>query len=144
MAIRTPDVGEEAMLTRILGPDMTLKLFKNDVELGLSAAQKEALDETDFQESTFTGYADVPLIGTDDPHTEWTITPGDPTVGEYTQQTFESTADQTVEAVRGYYVVRDSDGGLEFYEYLTPVQNISLDGQQIKITPKYTYKGTED
>lgn len=133
------DASEERHIDRVLSVAMDLKLFKNNVTSGLTAAQIEALDETDFIEADFTGYVDVALtvVG-------WTSTPGDPTVATQTQKTFTSTADQTPQTIYGYYVTRDSDGVLEWFQVFTSPQTIENNGDAIKITPRFTYQDTQD
>lgn len=145
MSLVIPNAAEEAHLRRILDPDMELKLFTNDVIDGLTAEQVEALDETDFTEATFSGYAAVPIAGENQGvSSDWTITPEDPTEAVAPQQTFESDADQTPETVYGYYVVRDYDGGLEWFEYLTSPQVVENNNDTIKVTPRFTYRDETD
>jgi hypothetical protein len=133
------------MLPRILDPDMDLKLFKNNVVSGLTAAQIEALDETDFTEATFTGYADVTIAGENQGvSSDWTITDGDPGVAVAPEQTFESTANQTAQTIYGYYVVKTTGGALQWFEYLSTPQEIESDGDVIKVTPRFTLKDETD
>lgn len=145
MSLVLTDAAEADILSRILDPDFDLKLFKNDVIDGLTAAQIEALDETDFTEATFTGYADVTIAGENQGvSSDWTITSGDPATAVAPQQTFESTANQTAQTIYGYYVVKTTGGALQWFEYFTEPQTIENDGDQIRITPRYEHKDTTD
>lgn len=145
MTLVIPDAPEADMLSRILDPDMELKLFTNDVINGLTAGQIEALDETDFTEATFTGYADVPIAGENQGvSSDWTITPGDPCAAVAPQATFESSADQTPETVYGYYVVAATGGALQWFEYFTSPQVVENDNDTIKVTPRFTLKDETD
>lgn len=133
------------MISRVLGPDMVQKLFKNHVVDGLTASEIEALDETDFTEADFTGYADVAIAGENQGgSSDWTITDGDPAEAVAPQATFASTANQTAQTVYGYYVVKDSDGALQWFEYFTAEQVIENDGDTIRVTPRFTLKDETD
>ena len=145
MTIVITDAAEADMLSRVLDPDLDLKLFKNDVIDGLTASQIEALDETDFDEADFTGYADVTLAGENQGvSSDWTITDGDPGEGVAPEQTFESTADQTLQTIYGYYVVKTSGGALQWFEMLSEPVEIQNDNDSIKITPRFTLKDETD
>jgi hypothetical protein len=122
--------GEEIWLDLILSTNKTLKLYKNDVESGLTAAQKKALTESSFTEATFTGYTSKSLTGG-----SWTTTQGDPTIGTYAQQTFTSSANQAAQSIYGYYVIRASDNKLEYYEQFSGPISISLLNDAINVTP---------
>lgn len=130
MTIVVVKQGEEIYLDLALSTNKTLKLYKNDVEAGLTAAQKKALTESSFTEATFTGYTSKSLTGG-----SWVTTQGDPTIGTYAQQTFTSSADQTAQSIYGYYVIRASDSKLEYYEQFSGPISISLNGDAINVTP---------
>lgn len=145
MSLVIPDVAEADMLSRVLDPDLTLKLFRNDVTSGLTAPQVEALDESDFVEATFSGYVDVDLAGENQGvSSDWAITPGDPTVAEAPQATFESDADQSPETIYGYYVVKTSGGAIQWFEYFSSPQTIENNGDAIRITPRFTLIDEQD
>lgn len=133
MALVVVDQGEEQLLDLILAVTYEMKLFTNDVTTGLTDAQIDALDETDFTEATFTGYTDVTLTGG-----AWTTTQGNPSSGTYAQQSFTSSANQTPQVIYGYYVVRASDGELVWFEYLPGPITIENNGDEIEITPTFT------
>ena len=145
MVLVLTDAAEADMLSRILDPDMDLKLFKNNVVDGLTALQIEALDESDFTEATFTGYADVAIAGENQGgSSDWTITEDDPAVAVAPQATFASTANQTAQTIYGYYVVKASGGALQWFEYFTAEQTIENDGDTIRVTPRFTLKDETD
>lgn len=119
--------------------DLVLHLFKNDVDSGLSTAQKEALTEASFTEADFTGYSSNTLTGA-----SWTSTPGAPGEISYAEQIFASTANQTAQTIYGWYLTRATGGELVMYEYFNSAITIENDGDQIRITPKLTAQDTID
>lgn len=140
MAIVFLDQGEAALLsgTWSLGVTSTLKLYTNNVTSSLTAAQIDALDETDFTEATFTGYSAATLTGG-----SWTVTGGNPTSAVYAQQTFTSSADQTAQDVYGYFVVRASDGAAIYFEQFTDgPYTVEFNADNIKVTPRITLDDT--
>lgn len=139
MTLRVVDQAEEHFLDAILAVNYSLRLFSNDVENGLSTAQKDALTEASFTEATFTGYASAALTGG-----AWTTTPGNPASASYAAQSFTSTADQTPETIWGYYVLRASDGALEWYEYFSASATIQYNSESIVVTPRMTLADTAD
>lgn len=109
---------------------MTLKLFKNNW------TPADGDDEGDFTEADFTGYpaGGIVLTGL------WTITPDAPTLLEYAEQEFTSSADQTAQLVYGYVVVGTDTGFLwSAWLFDTPC-SVSKNGDKIKITPKINIK----
>lgn len=146
MVLVVPNAAEAAQVSRILDPDMVLKLFTNDVINGLTSDQIEALDETDFTEATFDGYAPVPIAGENQGgSSDWTISSGAPCVAVGQAGSFACDQDQlTPQTVYGYYVVRDSDGGLEWFEYIVPAQIFEFNGDETRVTPRYTLKDETD
>lgn len=143
MVARIVNQGEIIALEYLVNKDspenLVLRLFKNDVENGLSASQKEALDETDFTEADFTGYAALTLTGA-----SWVSTPGDPGNVSYAEQVFASTANQTAQTIYGWYLTRLTGGELVMYDYLNNPQVIQNDGDQIRVTPTLTAQDTID
>jgi hypothetical protein len=145
MSLVITDVAEGGMLTRILDPDMTLKLFKNNVIDGLTAAQIEALTAASFTEATFTGYASVSIAGTNQGvSSDWTVATGAPGTATAAEETFESTANQTAQTIYGYYVIKTTGGTLQWFEMFAEPQEIESDGDTIKVTPKFTLKDETD
>lgn len=139
MTLRVVNQAEKHFLDLILAQNYSLRLFKNDVDAGLTATQKDALTEAAFTEATFTGYASAALTGG-----AWTTGTGDPASAAYTPIAFTSTADQTPSPVYGYYVVRASDAKLEWYEYFSASATIQYNSQTITVTPKMTLGDTGD
>jgi hypothetical protein len=139
MTVIIPDAIEVEILTALLGVNHDLKLFTNDVTAGLTQPQRDALDNTDFTEATFTGYADVTLSSA-----SWTITSGNPTTASYATQTFARTSTGTAQTVYGYYVLRVSDSELMWFEYFPGPVIVEFNGDQIQITPRLTMTDTQD
>jgi hypothetical protein len=133
MGIVVVDEGEVALLELMTSVDLYLRLFTNDVEDGLTAAQIEALTAADLTEASFTGYGAKTLDGG-----SWTVTAGDPSTATYTKQGFVSTIDQTPQTLYGYYVTRASDGTLCWYEYFSSTVSISGASEFVAITPGIT------
>jgi hypothetical protein len=139
MTLRVVDQGEQDQLDLILAVNYTLKLFKNDVTLGLTSAQIDALTESSFTEATFTGYSSKALTGG-----SWTTGAGNPATGSYAQQTFTSSANQTPQAVYGYYVVRTSGGRLQWFETFPGPVIFEFSGEFYRVTPRITLADTVD
>ena len=139
MTLVVVDQAEEHFLDLILAANYTLKLYKTDVTAGLTQVQQDALDETDFTEANFTGYSAATLTGG-----SWTTTVGNPCAGVYAQQTFTSSADQSAQVLYGYYVVRTSDGKLQWFEdFIVPLV-IEFNGEYVQITPRITLSDAGD
>lgn len=128
MALLVGNAAEERMLSQILeGEDMLLKLFTNN------HTPADADVEGDYTEMGATqGYGDITLDSGD-----WTITPGNPSLGAQAQKTFAFTAGGPT-TVYGYFVVWSSDGQLAWAEKFSSPQVVENDGDQIKVTPKFT------
>jgi len=131
--------GEQALLEDgLTGVAYDLRLYKTDVTAGLTAAQIDALDETDFTEATFTGYS-AAAVGTGD----WTITTGDPTVAVNVEKQFTSSANQTAQNIWGYYLTRSADGlAILFDQFPAPVV-IEFLNDRIVVVPRVTLDDTE-
>lgn len=140
MTIRIPNAAEESFLDLMLAENMTLRLFTNDVESGLTEAQKEALTAASFTEATFTGYASKALTGG-----SWTTTQGDDfSVGTYAAQVFTRTSTGTAQAIRGYYVTRTTGGALRWYEYFPGPITVTANGDQLQMTPTFQLDDTQE
>jgi microcystin-dependent protein len=131
--------GEEAFLDLVLGVNYTLRLYTNDPTAGLSAAQVDALDESDFTEATFPGYSAKALTGG-----SWTTTPGDPTVGTYPQQSFTRSSTGTPELVRGYYLTTTTGGFLRGFEPFDGPVSMEVLNDEIRVSPQLTLGDRED
>lgn len=142
MTLRVTDPGEEFLLDTIFAIGYTLNLFKNDVESGLTTAQKEALLVASFTVATFTGYAAINLTGG-----SWVTTQGAPSTATYAQQTFTCSGAGVAQTIYGYYVTRTTGGALVWYEYLNDAHSsasVSSVGDAIRVTPSFTLKDTVD
>jgi hypothetical protein len=93
MAAVFPNEGEEAIGDDITGANLTLALFRNDYT-PVAGSQL-----ANFTVATFTGYAAKTLTGG-----AWTSTQGAPTTVVYAEQTFTSSADQSVQQIYGYFI----------------------------------------
>jgi hypothetical protein len=134
VTLRIPNAAEEAMLDLILAEGYTLRLFTNDVESGLTEAQKEALTAGSFTEATFAGYAGIALTGG-----SWVTTQGDDeSTGVYAQQTFTRSSTGTAQVIRGYYVTRTTGGALRWYEYFPGPVTVTNINDAIRVTPTFT------
>lgn len=140
MTGRITDPGEKFFLDTIFAVNYTLNLFQNNVESGLTIAQKEALLVASFTPPTFAGYAAIALTG----GATWVTTAGAPSTAVYPAQTFTCTATAAAQTIYGYYLTRTTGGALVAYEYFPASVSVSTNGDQVRITPTVTLKGTED
>jgi hypothetical protein len=84
-----------------------------------------------YTEADFTGYSAITLTGA-----SWTVT-GD--TAAYVQQTFTSSANQTLQNVYGYFYVQATSGTLICAERFTDAPYaISNNTDNIKVTPSLT------
>jgi hypothetical protein len=105
MAIVLLSQGAEALLdgSWSTATPSTCRLIANDSYSGLSAAQLQALDETDFSEPSFVGYSSMPLVS-------WTIAGPSPSSATHSELTFTATAaPTTIQTIHGWWLERDSD-----------------------------------
>lgn len=130
MTVVVVNQGEEQMLDLILAVNYTLRLYKTDVTAGLTQAQVDALDETDFTEAAFAGYSAAALTGG-----SWVTTQDTPSTGTYAQQTFTRSTTGTAETIYGYYITRTSDGALVWFEDFTGPIVVTNAGDAIAVTP---------
>lgn len=107
MGMKVPNTIEVEVLTALLTPALTMKLYSNDKT---PAATDVAANYT---EVTGGGYASKPLT-----FANWTITAGSPSQAVYTSsQTWTFTGVTGAPGtVYGYYVTRNSDGKLMWAE----------------------------
>lgn len=139
MTLVVVNQAEEHFLDLILAVNYTLRLFKNDVTLGLTQVQIDALTESSFTEADFAGYSAVALTGG-----SWTTTSGDPCTGVYAQQTFTRSSTGTSQTLYGYYLTRTSGGALEWFEYFTAPLVIEFINEAVSVTPRLTLSDTQD
>lgn len=139
MTLVVVNQAEEHFLDLILAVNYTLRLFKNDVTLGLTQVQIDALTESSFTEADFTGYSAIALTGG-----SWTTTAGNPCTGTYAQQTFTRSSTGTAQTIYGYYVTRTTGGALEWFEYFSVPIVIEFINEFIKVTPSITLSDTQD
>jgi microcystin-dependent protein len=128
--IQVVNQGEEAFLDLITGVNMTLRLYRNDVNAGLTDAQKNALTEASFTEANFTGYAAIALTGG-----SWTTTQDDPSTASYAQQTFTRSSTGTAQLIYGYYLTKTTGGALQWYEQFDGPVSIEFINDALRITP---------
>lgn len=126
--MKVPSQQEREILTTIITPALTLKLYSNDKT---PVAGDVA---TDYTEVVGGGYVNKPLI-----FAGWTIT-GTPPYGVFASQTWIFTGVTGAPGtVYGYYVTRNSDGKLMWAERFPsgslPFSPIA--GSKIIVLPKY-------
>jgi hypothetical protein len=132
MALKLVDQGEVDALKAFLNidpaEDLVLRLYQNN------KVPADADTEANYTEADFVGYAEIALDADD-----WTVTPGNPTEAEQSDQTFTSTAAAQDQDIYGYYVVGASSGRLKWAERFADgpydIQNI---GDAITVTPVFT------
>jgi hypothetical protein len=118
----------EAFVNKTAPQTLILKLFKSNTTPG------ETTIESDLTEATFTGYSSISLT----PAT-WATTPGAPSDVTYPEQTFTSSANQTLQNIYGYYLIQTTSGKLVAAErFDTGPYAIQNSGDAIKLTPKIT------
>ena len=129
MAFLVPNSGETLVVGMIVNKtapeNLVLKLFKSNT------TPAETDTAATYTEADFTGYAAITLTGA-----SWSVT-GD--TATYAQQTFTSSANQTLQNVYGYFLVQATSGILVLAERFTDAPYaISNNGDNIKITPTIT------
>jgi hypothetical protein len=117
-----------AIVAKAAAENLVLRLFKSNTTPG------ETDTAATYTEADFTGYAAITLTPS-----SWTVTEGAPSDASYPQQTFTSSANQTVQQVYGYYLTRVTSGRIAWAERFAdgpyPVANLN---DLIKVTPKIT------
>lgn len=117
-----------AALNKAAASDLVLRLFMNDV------TPAETDTEASYTEATFSGYAAVTLTGAN-----WTITEGEPSLGEYAQQVFTSDADQSAQQIYGYYVARSDNGRAQIADrFPAGPYPIANNGDHVNVTPRFS------
>lgn len=120
--------GEEialaALVNKTAPQTLILRLFQNNW------TPVEADTETAAVEASFTGYSAISLTPA-----SWTTTPGAPTTCSYAEQSFASSAAQTLQNIYGYYLTQTTSLKAVWAERFTngpyPVQ---LDTDTVKVT----------
>lgn len=135
--IQVVNQGEEAFLDLITNVDMTLRLYKTDVTAGLTPDQIEALDESDFTEADFAGYAASSMT------TAWTTTQGNPSTATRAEVTFTRSSTGAAQSIFGYYVTRNSDGALQWFEQFDGPVSVEFINDAIQTTPTLTLDDVE-
>jgi hypothetical protein len=114
--------------------DCTLRLFTNDPSATITEAAANQLDEDDFTEADFVGYAAASITSAG-----WTVTEGDPTDATHATVSFATTTDITAVDIVGYYLTRDSDGAAMGFEVFTNgPYTLEADGDTLSFDPKVT------
>jgi microcystin-dependent protein len=130
MTFYFPDTGELLSLQRIVSTPHSIRLYTNDVIGALTPAQIEALDDTDFTEATFPGYAAGSLLLGD-----YSFVAGDPYVGTATQQDFVRSSTGTPETVFGYYATRNSTGSLYWFFHFASAIVVEFLNDTVSVIP---------
>lgn len=130
--IRVCNGAEEAWLDLITDVDMTLRLFRTDVETGLTETQIEALTVSSFTEANFAGYAAVSMT------TAWTTTQGNPSEATRAAVVFTRSSTGAIQNIFGYYLTRNSDGSLVWHEQFDAPMPVELINDTVTVTPRLT------
>jgi len=130
MTLLVPNVGEEIIMRNFLNieapQDLRLKLYSSDT----TPAEGDTVG--DYTEVSGGGYTDEAIVAGN-----WTVTPGDPTAGDYPEVTFAFTG--SVGNVYGYYIVQEVSGELMWSERFTNGPfNIQNPGDEIRVTLNIT------
>ncbi len=131
MGLVVPDVLEVEILTEKLTPNLSLKLYGNNVTPSGSSSAAS------FTEIAGGGYLAKPLT-----FVNWSITGGDPSVAIYSlvqKWTFTGPINAPG-TIYGYYVTRDSDGKLMWAERFSAgvVPFSPIVGSIIQVLPRFT------
>lgn len=121
------------------GGNMSLRLFKNDVEAAKTPAQLKAITNADMVEATFPGYAALTLVAA-----TWVVTGGLPSAAVYPLQTFERSSTGAGELIYGYWIRRVSDSRILTYEPFPGPVTVANLGQRIKFAPTIPARDRND
>jgi|SRR5215471_261880 len=130
MSIVVPDAAELEIITAILTPNHTLRLYSNNK----TPAHGDSVAA--YTEVTGGGYVSVPLL-----FASWNITAGDPTQASRAVVTWIFTGPTTGPGtIYGYYVTRDSDGTLRWAERFPSavVPFVPINGSKAIVLPRYS------
>jgi hypothetical protein len=130
MSLKVPDAIEVEVLTTLLTPAHTLRLYGND------KTPADADVAANYTEISGGGYANKPLT-----FANWTITAGAPSSAVYSGQTWIFTGPVNAPGtIYGYYITRNTDGKLLLAERF-PAANVPfspVNGSKIVVLPKLT------
>jgi len=131
MPLIVPNVLEVEVLTTLLTPALTMKLYGNDATPSASSSAAS------FTEISGGGYASKPLT-----FANWTISAGDPSTGVYNASqlwTFTGPIGGTGN-IYGYFVTRNSDGKLMWAERFPSavVPFAPITGSKINVLPRFS------
>ena len=129
MALLVRNTGENLVVGMIVNKtapeNLVLKLFKSNT------TPAEGDTAATYTEADFTGYSSATLTGA-----SWTVTAD---TAAYAQQSFTSSATQTLQNVYGYYLVQATSGVLIWAERFSDAPYaISNNGDVIRVTPTIT------
>ena len=113
-------------LNKTAPSDLTLRMYKSNT----TPADSDNVNASGYTESTFTGYAGIPLTAA-----SWSITVAHPAIASYAQQTFTSSANQTAELAYGYYITNAAGNLVAAERFSDGPYSISANGQTVKVTP---------
>lgn len=119
--------------------DSSCRLLLDAIALdGLTETEINALVTGDLYEAYFPGYSAAALTSAN-----WTITPGTPTTAEHAEVTFTASSDPSFSVVvEGYFVTRDSDDQLIYFEIFDGgPYRIEAAGDELSFTPGFTVRG---
>ena len=131
MSLKVPNALEVEVLTTLMTPALTMKLYSNNVTPG------DGDTAATYTEVSGGGYASKPLT-----FANWTITAGTPSSANYSpiqEWTFTGPTNAPG-TIYGYFVTRNSDGKLMWAERF-PAANVPfapIAGSIIKVLPKFT------
>ena len=128
MSQKFPNAIEVEVLTTMLTPAFTLRLYGND------KTPADGDVSANYTEIAGGGYANKPLT-----FANWTITAGAPSLAVYAGQTWIFTgAINAPGTIYGYYVTRNSDGKLLFASRFPSanVPFVPVNGSKIVVLPR--------
>jgi len=138
MGVVIVDAGEEAFLDLVLAVNYTLRLYRNNVTSGLTEEQIDALAVGAFTEANFAGYSAAAMTGG-----SWVSTQGNPSIGQYAQQTFTRSSTGAAQLIYGYYVTLTSGGALRWFEQFPAPISVEFISDAIRVTPRVTLDDVE-
>lgn len=124
-----PNQLEVEVITTLLTPALTIKLYSNNVTPSGSSVA------ADFTSVAGGGYTSFPLT-----FANWTISSGDPSTALYNtsiEWTFTG-ATNAPSTIYGYFVTRDSDGHLMWAERFPTAPFTPIAGSLIRVIPEFS------
>lgn len=130
MSLKVPNAAELEIITYVLTPALTLRMYGNNV------TPADGDTAAGYTEIAGGGYANKPLT-----FANWTIVAGTPTTASYAVQIWTFTGViNAPSTIYGYYVTRNSDGKLMWAERF-PAATVPFTpavGSIIRVVPKFT------